>query len=288
MVVVRIIGGLGNQLFQYAAAKATAARLNAPLLLDTSRFRSERERDFLLPRFHIDTPQAGRLRTAGFRSFRVLNRLGLRTVTFYKERSLHHDDAFLRLNGHLYLSGYFQREEYFEPVADALRRELVLREEPDSMRRLSERLRQGPSVCLHVRRGDYFARASTRSVFGVCTPAYYRRCVTRLRERHEGLRFFVFSDDLAWAQQHVVDDPAAFELVDDHGAQAPQHDLVLLSRGRHLVLSNSSFSWWAGWLNDGAGDVLVPTRWNNTPSLGSPSVRAGWVAVDPDDADEAA
>lgn len=288
MIIVRVIGGLGNQLFQYAAGKATAKRLGLELKLDTTRFEKERERSFLLPRFRIEVPEATAGEVAWYRSFRAWNALGIRSVSSFKERSLAHDERFLALGGSAYLSGYFQREEYFANVARELCDELVLRNEPEHVRRLSDRISGERSVCLHVRRGDYFGRDSTQRVFGVCTPDYYRRCIRHLRERHEGLSFWVFSDDLAWAKEHVTDDQSAFEFVDSNGADAPHLDLVLLSRGRHLALSNSSFSWWAAWLHDDRGDVLVPTRWNNTPELGAPSTRPQWLALDPDDADERA
>lgn len=282
MILVRLIGGLGNQMFQYAAGRALAERLGADLLLDLRGFRRYRLRSYGLDRMAIAARPATRRELARWPAFLRGTRwpaglFGL-SACWFREAGPRYAPHFETLSGDVGLDGYFQSERYFLAVRPSLRKEFRPRA-PQSLRnaRLAEAIRAAPSVSLHVRRGDYASNPATLAVHGLCSPAYYRRAVSALRERHEGLRFFVFSDDPAWCRENLALADAVFV---DNNAAAPECDIFLMSQCRHHVIANSSFSWWGAWLADAEGTVVAPTRWYTDPALRDDDlIPSGWLRL---------
>jgi glycosyl transferase family 11 len=162
MVVVRLIGGLGNQLFQYAAARAIGERSGARVALDVTGFETYDLHAFALHHFatrsRIASPRlVRRIRTPKRRSFAwVGEHLGiLRRYSVVRERHFHFDPSILELRGAVYLDGYWQSEKYFTDVTPLIRRELTIPAPPDAENaELANRIRQSESVSVHIRRGD--------------------------------------------------------------------------------------------------------------------------------------
>lgn len=278
-VAVQILGGLGNQLFQYAAGRALAQRIGARLILDcTSRMANPRT--FALDRFPI---QADVIRDAPTtirqRHFRLGGNLGRRiTDAFhdafprivqidghpfkivYEKRLFTYDPRFESLAGSNYLIGWQQSYRYFEHAADVVRSELRMEWAPSrANEEWLDRIRQANSVCLHVRRGDYLDQG-VQDYFGVCAPSYYARAAQTIRERVENPRFFVFSDDLAWCRDHLTMEDTQF--VDANGPEDAADELRLMAACRHHIIANSSFSWWAAWLAGHPKQVVIaPYPW---------------------------
>lgn len=304
MITVSLIGGLGNQMFQYAAGKALAERHGVPLALDLSGFRSYALRSFLLDRLSVPEADLARVSEAGAekpanhfdrslwmqRVDRVLGRAGLPklapSANRYREPHFHYDRAFEGLGPQTSLFGYFQSERYFGSIAEMLRGWLLPREPfgVAAAEVLGQIERSRLPVSVHVRRGDYLNPA-TAEFHGILGEPYYRQAIQRIEAAlGEGLDFFVFSDDAAAAEQvlnfapksrlnHVRGDP-----------EHPWEDMALMARCRHHVIANSSFSWWGAWLNRSAEKVVVaPRAWFapveltklNTADLYPP----GWILV---------
>jgi len=282
MILVRLIGGLGNQMFQYAAGRALAARLDAPLLLDLRDFRRYRLRYYGLDRMRIDARPATAWELARWpiwlRNRRWSgDRLGL-TPRWFHEADLRYSPEFAAVTGTIGLDGYFQSERYFAGVRQALLQEFRPRA-PLSRHneQLAETIRTAASVCLHVRRGDYVNDPRTSAMHGVCSPAYYRRATATLRERHEDLRYFVFSDDPAWCRENLSLEDAVF--VENNGA-APECDIFLMAQCRHHIIANSSFSWWGAWLAEAGGTVVAPQPWfSNTTLRADDLIPPGWLRL---------
>jgi hypothetical protein len=278
MIVVRLAGGLGNQMFQYAAGRRLAHRHKTDLKLDLSFLKGPQQgctpRRYALHRLNISAGIAtsrevsllsGRGRTPiGTALVRFRNGLGLaaRRPRVFRERHFHFDPALLAAPDDLYLEGYWQSERYFADVAEILREEFAVRSEPASYYAgLAETAGSTNSVSVHVRRGDYASDPATRGTHGICDGSYYRRCVDYVRERVADPRFFVFSDDPAWARENVRVDAGAV-YVDGPVPENDCEDLRLMSLCRHNVIANSTFSWWGAWLNTNpARIVLTPARW---------------------------
>jgi glycosyl transferase family 11 len=280
VITVSLMGGLGNQMFQYAAGKALAERHGVSLALDISGFRNSTHRSFLLDRLSI--PEADRALAAEvsaekpvnhfarslwkLRIDRVLESAGLpklvRSANQYREPHFHYDPEFETLGSETSLFGYFQSERYFSSIAQPLRDWFSPREPlgNKAAELFTQIERNELSVSLHVRRGDYLDPA-TAKFHGVLGESYYRQAIDWIEAAlGKKVVFFAFSDDPVLAERvlnfvpkcrlnHVRGDPGR-----------PWEDLVLMARCRHHVMANSSFSWWGAWLNPSPDKVVVAPR----------------------------
>ena len=302
MITVSLIGGLGNQMFQYAAGKALAERHGVALALDISGFRNYALRPFLLDRLLVPEAVAATRAEpapkteANFerakwkaRIDRLLGKAGLPKLPSpneYRERHFHYDPAFEALGPQTALFGYFQSERYFSSIAGGLRDWFALREPlgETAAAALTRIEASRLPVSMHVRRGDYL-KPGTLEYHGVLSGPYYREALARLEAvigRESEL--FVFSDDAEAAEQvlsfvpgsrlnHVRGDP-----------ERPWEDMALMARCRHHVIANSSFSWWGAWLNRSPDKVVVaPRAWFAPSELGKKKTSdlfpPGWVLV---------
>jgi hypothetical protein len=277
MIIARVEGGLGNQLFIYAAARALALRTGSQLRLDAwnSYPRDSFGRRYQLDDFNIAASLAEEAEVAryrpesrGFYWRRKLDRrLPFSWRSIIEERSLFEPRLLeLRPRGDVYLMGYWQREEYFRDQGPALRRELTLRREPSAQNRvLGESMRQCESAFLHVRRIDYAHRLSA---------GYYAAALKTLYERVRQPKLLVFGDDLEWAKRELPL-PEGTQFVEHNGDDRNVEDLWLMTRCRHAIVANSSFSWWGAWLNAEPGRVVIaPAVWGYRAAAAT-----GWLTV---------
>lgn len=290
MIYAELTGGLGNQMFLYAFARALALRTGEEVtLLDREDWKSGSPahtrcalRDLRLsPKVHIRADasfakhhlpvqnalkvlmirreQKGGMMAQNWQPFEarmapLLNALGLHFVT----------DGYvpcrrkkgLHFPPDLLAWGYFQSEAYFAGQKDIIRAELRPVNAPDPDRAAAIGAAECP-VCLHLRRGDY--QNPENAALQVCTPAYYARCCALVREQWPEATLFVFSDDILWAQDHL--DTAGLPAVYLTPGSAAG-DLALMQLCRHFILSNSTYSWWAQYLGDAPDkQVYAPDRW---------------------------
>lgn len=271
-VVVRIEGGLGNQLFQYAAARSLADRLGCDLCLDLRGLDVTQGRPFELDLYAIrarvadaallqSLPAARPSRARRLRSALALASRGLFPYPAFWPRSFAYDARFASLDAPVYLVGYWQSERYFAWNRARLMQDLQPRAPvPPELAAASADI-PGNSVGLHVRRGDYVSNPQAAQFHGVCDVAYYQAAVRLLKARHPDLHVLVFSDDLPWARAHLqVDAPLQF--VQAQGPLAGPADLQRMRQCRHHVIANSSFSWWGAWLaHSPQQQVYAPARW---------------------------
>jgi hypothetical protein len=294
LVVTRLIGGLGNQMFQYATGRALALRREADLRLDVTGFAAigiRARRRYELDSFSIHGRVASDEDIARFgRAGRPLFGRVLRwlrpgkaddTWPIYREPHFQFDPVVPELPAPIYLDGYWQTERYFSDIARVLRQEFTAREPPDRENEaLAAAIDAANAVSLHVRRGDYVDDPTTHRYHGVCSPDYYQRAVDHICGRAGVPHLFVFSDDQQWTRANlrfVV--PTTFV-----GANSPDcgyRDMLMMARCRHHIIANSSFSWWGAWLNPSPDKIVVaPQQWfgassNDTRDLIPP----GWVRL---------
>jgi hypothetical protein len=278
MVIVRISGGLGNQMFQYAAGKACALRNQCELKVELSTYDrpprgQEAARKFELPVFLGEVPVATAADWETINRFnqnkvykaynRVRKLVGLQPAyTYCQERvPMHFDPTILTSTGELlYIDGDWQNEKYFREIADILRQSFLPKGIQNDRRNheLSQQMAAAESVSLHVRRGDYL----NNEVHKPCSLAYYQAAINKIQEQVTNPYFYVFSDDIAWARENLRFDAAHSSFV-DHNTGANSHkDLFLMSRCQHHIVANSSFSWWGAWLNPSSRKlVIAPEEW---------------------------
>jgi hypothetical protein len=271
VIITQLKGGLGNQLFQYAAARRLSLTLGVPLKLDVGFYKRHKQRTYELDQFHIEAGIATDWEVARWRGPRLLTRitqsLGL-VPRLVLERAFEFDPAILHLGDGRYLDGYWQSYRYFADVVPQVRRELTVRIPPsDADRTLIDHMARCDSVCLHVRRGDYASNPIALQYHGLCTPEYYRTAVEGLAAQLRAPELFVFSDDMPWVKQNL-----RFELptthVEHHGVDSAPLELRLMAGCRHFVIANSSLSWWAAWLSANENPIVyAPRRWFADPSI---------------------
>jgi hypothetical protein len=271
MIVARIMGGLGNQMFQYAAARRLAHVRKTELRLDIEYFAAQSKRRYALDGWRIAGAIASPQELSFFlprkRGQRMLNLLRARwrgepAPTILREQHFHFQPGVLSAPDNTYLDGYWQSEKYFADLAETLRAEFTPAN-PLSARakELAADIAARDSISVHVRRGDYVQEAGVREIHGVCPLEYYQESVRRLAETVSEPHCYVFSDDPAWVEIHLrLDVPCTVIAPESAGGEIV--DLHLMSRCRHHIIANSSFSWWAAWLNPSPQKrVLAPARW---------------------------
>jgi len=276
MIVVRLFGGLGNQMFQYAMARSLADRYDVPLKLDVSGFVNYTLRQYELGDFNI---RAGIADGNDLDVFRLsANQLSFWTCMknhipllaprrVFREFSFLYDERVHTINPPVYLDGYWQSERYFAHNSEALRRDFTLRDplDTDNME-LLKKIETTNALSLHVRRGDYMSDQGTNEVHGVCPREYYQTAVEHIAGRVKYPHIFVFSDDSEWAEDNLnLGYPVTFVNVNSKGRGV--FDMTLMRNCQHHIIANSSFSWWGAWLNPSVNKIVVaPQAWFNKAS----------------------
>jgi len=265
MIITRLQGGLGNQLFQFAAGYALAKQLCQPLKLDIiTSFPKNHKRSFELEKFHI----AYTLATPGdLRKFIPVPRLyrhlpGLLSIisrNVYREPHFQFDPNFYRLTAPVFLDGFWQSPKYFENIEGEIRRLFhVTSSLIQNVQEKGNELRSEQSVSIHIRRSDFLAPKAA-AYHGVLSKDYYQRAIRHISGKIPGASFHFFSDDMEWVKRELSPPPGSQYV---SGATSAIEDFYLMSCCRHNIIANSSFSWWAAWLNDNPLKIVVaPKAW---------------------------
>lgn len=275
IIIAGLMGGLGNQLFEYAAGRALAHARGARLLLDISSYDTDHlGRQYRLDRFHVRAEQATtadvqRVTRQGQRDLvsRVWRRIERGLPSYWRsvfvDREEGSDSELFRIRRSVVLRGYWQSERYFQSIGPLLRQELTLRAPPEGPNaELAQEITDRDAVSLHLRRGDYVANNS----HVVLSSAYYHAAVARIGRETLDAHYYVFSDDIPWCRQHL-DLALPMTFVDHNGPEADYEDLRLMSQCKHHIIANSSFSWWGAWLGQRPGQVVVaPQEWFRDPA----------------------
>lgn len=274
VVVVRLKGGMGNQMFQYACGRAVAERRRASLLLDLH-FLLDRQqpsgftyRDYELNKFHVSQAFASpdSIRKAGYSLWerlraRLEGRAARWTRRAYEELPGRFQEELLQDGASIYLDGYWQSPRYFSGFEHVVKEDFRQVLPPvESGCEMEQRIDASNAVCVHVRRTDFLNSNS----MPVCDLEYFKSAVSYIRERVEQPVWFVFSDDLEWCQSQLgFLDNAVFvggEIV----RQRMDWYHLLMRSCRHFIIPNSTYGWWAAYLSWAANDskiVVVPKRW---------------------------
>ena len=253
MIVARLRGGLGNQMFQYAMARCLALRNGDQLLLEGRGLQETpaTPRNYELDAFGVTAPMI---------TLEQVNREHDVVVTVTQRRRGYHPRV-MEFPSHvcLVLSGLWLSEQYFKPIERTVRADFRFPERRPTP--MEQAIRGCASVAVHVRRGDYLLPFSRQ--FAVLGPDYYDRAIQFIVGRVKAPHFFVFSDDIDWcAAQLHIEHPHTFVRHEQTPEQATHEDLRLMSLCRHFILANSTFSWWGAWLGDAQDkQVVAPHLW---------------------------
>ena len=269
MIIVKIYGGMANQLFQYAAGYALSLHHAAPLKLDISYFEEQNndtKRTFALDRFSIDYELATKEEIAEVFKFRfqdyAWNKLmPISRQRFYGEKKPGFYERFFDLSDTVYLRGYFQSEKYFIDCQKSLLEQYQMNTNAiKTVLPLADTLKNSNSVALHIRLGDYL----NPSLSGIMAPfdiAYYQSAIDHFQQNIIHPTFYVFSDQIQLAKDLLKVD-AEFVFVDEQMSSNSEEDFYLMQSCQHQIIANSTFSWWAAYLNTNCHKIVVaPQKW---------------------------
>jgi hypothetical protein len=292
MIIIKLMGCFGNQMFQYAAAKRLAVRRGTSLKLDVSVYRTELKGStpirFELDRFNM------KYQTAKWKDlFLAMESEGLRSrvkkiiipnkyrIKKIREDHFGFDRSLLEAPDNVYLIGDWQSENYFKDIEGMIRKDYLFRSpQKGRNRELADLIASTESVGLHIRRGDYVSDPMINMIHGTCDLGYYSSAIKEIVKRTKSPYFLVFSDDIQWAKDNLkIDHPVIF--VDNNSGRDGFEDMRLMSQCKHNIIANSSFSWWAAWLNKNPEKIVIaPKNWFKNKDADTRDLfPEGWVKI---------
>jgi hypothetical protein len=273
MIVANVIGGLGNQMFQYASGLALAHLHQTGFEIDVSGFRGyalhngfELNRVFNISAKTCSTGNMYKMLSISGAKFvrRVLRRPAFSKIRHKKhivEPSHAYWAPFLSLSNHLYLDGYWQSEKYFKEIDAVIRGEFTFKPSMNTHNNnIAEQIKATNSVSLHIRRGDYVSNPQNAFI-GTCSLDYYASAIKYINSVVPQAHFFIFSDDVDWVKANLILE-SKHTYVDFNKGADSYNDMRLMSLSKHNIIANSSFSWWGAWLNNHSDKIVIaPKKW---------------------------
>ena len=257
-------------MFQYACGRALSLRNRCPIQLDTRHYSKNKNFCYGLGNLRIKatigTSESLPPEKNHVLKYYLWKRFS-RSQKLLCEQGLGFDPRIALEKANVYLKGYWQSEKYFSDEADVIRRELSVSLPPTGKNaEFFRKIQETPSIAIHVRRGDYVSNPKALAFHGTCPPNYYLSAVEHIiKETNRDYIAYIFSDDCTWARKNIKL-PCNTVIVDHNKSDSAHEDLRLMAACQHQVISNSTFSWWAGWLNTSSEKVVVaPDRWFADP-----------------------
>jgi hypothetical protein len=295
MIMIRLKGGLGNQMFQYATARALAEKHKTNVSFDLTLLKDRGAgphavfRDFELGPYKIEQKFASEneirkfnpVPTGFFQRLRLRIKKVFSPLRTYIELSHVYDPAVMMLPDDFCLVGAFQSEKYFLGIRPALLKAFELTSRSPVCLKMVSEITSKNAVCLHIRRGDYVTNKLYNKLLGVQPVSYYESGLARIASTEKDLHVFVFSDDISWCRDNLkFAFPTTFISEENAGSSSHEH-VHLMSKCKHFVLANSSFSWWGAWLSEHTNKlVIAPKVWFADGSLDAKDiVPEKWITI---------
>jgi hypothetical protein len=277
MIVIKLSGGLGNQMFQYAYGRALATEFHKELVLDTEFLldRSKKE-NFVFREFDLDL-----FDLKPYQFFDESKRLQFYKKSWFKrpgikvqEQTFSYSPLDIDIKkSNIYLDGYWQSFKYFSSIEASLRKEFTfLHSFTEEQINLSEKIKTTTSICINFRRTDFVSIPSAIETHGVTSLTYYYRAIETIKTKvGNDIQLFVFSDDIEWCKVHFkVIDPVFFVSHEQYKGERFSSYLQLMSQCKHFIIPNSTFGWWAAWLSQHQNKIIItPERWFKDEKLQS-------------------
>ncbi len=260
MIIVRLQGGLGNQMFQYALGRSLAIKNKDKLKLDINSYNPSKisQRDYQLNNFNIQADVIPRDKNF------YLSRLIYKVSKLFKskglEKNYNFDKEILDLKGDVILDGFWQSYKYFNEYNEIIKKDFTLNHLSDKVLKLIHEIKEKNSVCLHIRRGDYVGN----SFHPVKDFSYYENGLKEIEKKGKIDCVYVFDrDDIEWCKKNLkFNYPTVFVDADINSDISVAETLIIMSTCKHFVLANSSFSWWGAWLSNNPSKLVIcPKQW---------------------------
>jgi hypothetical protein len=266
MKLVKISGGLGNQMFQYALAfSIQMMNKNQKVLLHTNWYDNISHRKYMLNNFNIS------LQTIKSKK---------NTYKVYKEKYNFFHASVFSIEDNVLLKGYWQNENYFIEYRNLLLKEFTLKNKLSKEAYIYNKIiKDNESISIHIRRKDYVKNKATNKIHGVCKISYYMQAINFFKKKIKNPYFFIFSDDLKWAKQNFNNVKNVFFLNYNRNIE-DYEELILMSNCKHNIIANSTFSWWGAWLNKNNDKIVIaPKKWFKTDKYIENVIPSTWIKM---------
>jgi len=267
MIVSKAFSGLGNQMFQYAAARSLALQNKTNVWLDVSWFSKDTLRQYSLDSFELNCKVINEFKKP------LVTRIAGDALGIQKFQFHYYNDTIWELNEklmsdkgkYIHLSGYWAWPQYFESNTAAIQKDFRLKIPLETAcPKWVAVACQDNSVSLHIRRSDYLSDKNNFELFGLLEMDYYRKAINYICQQMSSPVFLLFSDDLAWVKENFITATGIknYYLVEDDCFTDHARELILMSYCKHNITANSSFSWWGAWLNQNPNKIVIqPQTW---------------------------
>jgi len=288
MIIVKLIGGLGNQMFQYALGRSLSLKNKEDFKLDITGFEEYKLHSYSLGHFNINEHFATDSEIRLFKKYQrkpgrkwfLRNRIMTDQDKYATDELFYFQERILSLND-IYLDGYWQSEKYFKKYEEIIRQDFTLKREPGGTDvKIAKKILNSNSISVHIRRGDYVSVLKNINIFGTFGPEYYKDAENIISKKIPDPHFFVFSDDSEWVKKNIIFKNKT-TYVDHNDATKNYADLWLMSLCKHHIIPNSSFGWWGAWLDRNPSKIVIaPKQWFKKPSINTKDViPESWIAI---------
>ena len=264
MIIIKLNGGLGNQMFEYAFGRSIQLSIKDALILDIEAF-DESNRNYSLNNCNLDE-EIKIIKGKKFRFLKFLSKLNKKLMfkilefygLFFWKSSLYKkiDIKKLNINKKNIFYGYWQSEKYFSKHSNIIKKELLIKTKPTKKALMYlEKITSTKSVCLHIRRGDF-----VKYNIDICSADYYNSSIEKMKNMIKNPVFYIFTDDLNWVKENIKINKNHFTIIDQD--LADYETLRLMYNCKDFIISNSSFSWWAQYLSKNKNKIVfAPNKW---------------------------
>lgn len=271
MIIIRVFGGLGNQLFQYAFYK-TLKEYNENVYLDISDYDIHKHHNgFELEKIfnvNFDKASCKQIKRISMDKkkflYRIIKKIFkidiIKQYEYIEKRDVSNINIGY-INGDVYFNGFWQDKKFIKKIEKDIKNELTFKESLDERNQmLINDLNDKESVSVHIRRGDY---VNNKSLGGICNKEYYLKAINLIEEKINNPIFVFFSDDIEWVKDNINLNQKCI-YVDWNKGEDSYKDMKLMSSCKHNIIANSTFSWWGAWLNNNKDKIVIaPKRWFN-------------------------
>lgn len=280
MIIIKLQGGLGNQMFQYAFATIIAKKNNTAVYLDKNFFALTEKKVGFTPRnFELNIfdnlyLEASPRQVCSFYNLSFINKIK-RKLKFnypkiFKESVFGFNQSALQIQAPAYLEGYFQSSKYFTAYEGLIKQLFLfpINELDNLNKKLLSTIKNTDTISVHIRRGDYAEDKVTQQFHGCCNVEYYMNGISLMMDRYASHTLVFFSDDSDWVKEKFDNLHYPKLFIDNNTAENSWVDMLLMSSCTHNIIANSSFSWWAAWLNENPGKTVIgPKKWFEAKDL---------------------
>ncbi|MAJ05462.1 MAG: hypothetical protein CL827_01195 [Crocinitomicaceae bacterium] len=258
MIITNIIGGIGNQLFQYYFGRKIADLNNTSLKLDNSGFESYDWHKFELNKFNLKYNIASKEDVEILLKENLHDRVIQKLLPYYRRRLVkqnvdYYDSNLLKIKDNSYLKGYWQCEKYFLSMREEILKEVTLKSkfENEHFKELKKDILKNNSISIHVRRGNYLDLKVP-----VCSVEYYESAINLISKSIKNFKIYIFTNDVKWCRENFSE-KYNIKIISGQENIFDYHELILMSYCSNNIISNSTFSWWAGWLNNSPNKKII-------------------------------